>query len=47
MFLCYYTGLPNGTKLGNVVGPHVGRARRAARQTQEAASDTRRPDAPG
>ena len=29
LFLCYYTGWPNGTKLSNVVGPHVSRARRA------------------
>ena len=34
LFLCYYTGWPNGTKLSNVVGPHVGRARKAARQAE-------------
>ncbi|WP_347238418.1 carboxymuconolactone decarboxylase family protein [Dietzia sp. CQ4] len=32
LFLCYYAGWPNGTKLGNVVGPHVARARKAARR---------------
>lgn len=32
LFLCYYVGWPNGTKLGNVVGPHVARARKAARR---------------
>lgn len=35
LFLCYYTGWPNGTKLSNVVGPHVGRARKAARRAAE------------
>lgn len=34
LFLCYYTGWPNGTKLGNVVGPHVARARKAARRAE-------------
>lgn len=38
LFLCYYAGWPNGTKLGNVVGPHVARARKAARR----AADERR-----
>lgn len=32
LFLCYYAGWPNGTKLGNVVGPHVARARKTARR---------------
>lgn len=27
LFLCYYTGWPNGSKLNNVVGPHVKKAR--------------------
>lgn len=34
LFLCYYAGWPNGTKLGNVVGPHVARARKAARRAE-------------
>ncbi|MDX2358174.1 carboxymuconolactone decarboxylase family protein [Dietzia sp. PP-33] len=34
VFLCYYAGWPNGTKLGNVVGPHVARARKAARRAE-------------
>ena len=34
LFLCYYAGWPNGTKLGNVVGPHVARARKAARSAE-------------
>ena len=34
LFLCYYAGWPNGTKLGNVVGPHVSRARKAARRAE-------------
>ena len=34
IFLCYYAGWPNGTKLGNVVGPHVARARKAARRAE-------------
>ncbi|AVZ41250.1 carboxymuconolactone decarboxylase family protein [Dietzia sp. JS16-p6b] len=40
LFLCYYAGWPNGTKLGNVVGPHVARARKAARRA-EAGNDGR------
>lgn len=35
LFLCYYAGWPNGTKLGNVVGPHVARARKAARRAED------------
>ena len=35
LFLCYYTGWPNGTKLSNVIGPHVARARKAARREAE------------
>lgn len=35
VFLCYYVGWPNGTKLGNVVGPHVTRARRSARRAED------------
>lgn len=35
VFLCYYAGWPNGTKLGNVVGPHVQRMRKAARRDSE------------
>lgn len=34
LFLCYYAGWPNGTKLGNVVGPHVARARKAAHRAE-------------
>ena len=34
LFLCYYAGWPNGTKLGNVVGPHVARARKSARRAE-------------
>ena len=34
IFLCYYTGWANGTKLGNVVGPHAARARKAARRAE-------------
>ena len=34
LFLCYYAGWPGGTKLGNVVGPHVARARKAARRAE-------------
>ena len=33
-FLCYYAGWPNATKLSNVVGPHVARARKAARRAE-------------
>lgn len=38
LFLCYYTGWPNGTKLSNVVGPHAGRARKAARRAHESSA---------
>ena len=38
VFLCYYAGWANGTKLNNVVGPHVARARKAARKAAEAAA---------
>lgn len=31
LFLCYYVGWPNGTKLSNLIGPHAARARKAAR----------------
>lgn len=34
IFLCYYAGWPNATKLSNVVGPHVARARKAARRAE-------------
>ena len=37
LFLCYYAGWPGGTKLNNVIGPHVARARKAARQASEEA----------
>lgn len=39
LFLCYYAGWPNGTKLGNVVGPHVARARKAARRSEAGSAE--------
>ena len=39
LFLCYYCGWPNGTKLSNVLGPHVARARKAARGAADADRD--------
>ena len=42
LFLCYYVGWANGTKLNTVVGGHASRARKAARKAAEAEQDQTR-----